>query len=112
MGTAGRLLLLGMGWRVRRSKNPVPMGDIDVEGGVVETGRLFQRPQSMGLAGVILLSVGGENLVGDCAGVEGFLGGSAADFESGCFLGAEAVNAVSHRSPIRKIDHWRKQRYI
>lgn len=66
----------------------------------------------MGLAGVVLLSVGGENLVGDCAGVEGFLGGNAVDFEGGCFLDAEAVNAVSHRSPVREIDHWRKQRNI
>lgn len=99
MGTAGWLLLLGMGWRVRRSKDPVPRGDIVVEAGVVETGRLVQRPQSMGSAGVILLSVGGENLVVGCAGVEGLLGGNAADFEGGCFLDAEAVNAVSHRSP-------------
>jgi hypothetical protein len=106
MDTEGRLLL-GMGWRVRRNKDPVPMEGIVVEVGVVETGRSIQREQNMDLEGVILLSVGGENLVVDCVGVEGLLGGNAEDFEGGCFLGAEAMNTVSHRSPIRKIDNWK-----
>ena len=42
MDTEGRLLL-GMGWRVRRNKVPVPMGDIAVEVGAVETDRSVQR---------------------------------------------------------------------
>lgn len=109
MDTAGRLLQ-DMGWRVRRNKDPVPTGGIGVEVGAVETGRSIQKPRNMGLVGVILLYVGEESLVVDCVGVEGLLGGNAEDFEGGCFLGAEAMNAVSHRSPIRKIDNWRKQR--
>ncbi|KAF3407723.1 hypothetical protein DPV78_001614 [Talaromyces pinophilus] len=105
MDTEGRLLL-GMGWRVRRNKDPVPMGDIAVEVGAVETGRSIQRQQNMDLVGVILLSVGGESLVVDCVGVKDLLGGNAEDFEGDCFLDAGAMKAVSHRSPIRKIDNW------
>jgi hypothetical protein len=105
MDTAG-WLLLGMGWCVRSNKDPVPRGGIVVAVGVVETVRSIQRLQNMDLAGVVLLRADEENLVVDCVGVGGHLGGNVAeDSESGCFLGGEAMNAVSHRLPIRKIDN-------
>lgn len=100
-----------MGWRVRRNKDPVPMGDIVVEAGVVERCRSIQRLQNMDLAGVILLCVGEESLVVDCDGVEGLLGGNVAEDSEGGFLGAEAMEAVSHRLPVCKINNREKQKY-
>lgn len=86
-----------MGWRVRRNKDPVPMVDIVVAVGDVETSRSAQSPQNMGLAGLVLPGdVGEESLAAGYVGVKDLLGGNAEDFEGGCFLSAEAINAVSH----------------
>lgn len=96
MNTAG-WLLLDMGWRVRRNKDPVPTGGIVVAVGVVETVRSIRRLRNMGLVGGILLRADEENLVVDCVGVEGLLGGNVAeDSESGCFLGGEASHLKDH----------------
>lgn len=95
-------LLPGMGGRGRRNnQNPAPLAGIVVEVGVGETGSSNQRLQNMDLAGVTPPCAGEENLVVDCAGAEGLQGGDVAEDsggaeDCGCFLGAGAMNAVSH----------------